>query len=223
MNLKNKILSINECLNGVILKNVSLHGGDLGLILFDLSRQDNDSFQLRFQELCDNLNNEGGIATFCNGYAGLGWFLQYLISENLLNKLDVEELLLQIDDLVCNSAKEYITNNNHDFLHGSVGLAFYLLDRVEENTKTKESLIEILSHLNNIKKETEKGIYWEEEKEETNTNKLIINFSLSHGVASKIVLLSKLVEKNIETNLSRELLTKSIQFLLNSKNENNRV
>ncbi len=219
MNLKNKILNINECVKETVLKDISLHGGDPGIILFCLSMSDNDCIQNKVQQLCENISDAKSIFTFCNGFAGFGWFLQHLVTENLLNKLDVEELLMQIDELAYNATQDYFNKNNHDFLHGSVGIAFYLIDRAQEDTNAKKYLLEILHYLNRIKKETEKGIYWEDEENEINKNRPLINFSLSHGLASKIVLFSKLIKNDIETKLSVELLNKSIHFLLSNRNE----
>lgn len=219
MKIKNKILTINECLNGVVLSDISLLGGDLGILLFYLSREDNDGFQNKFQQLYQINNNAEKVFTFCNGFSGYGWFLQQLVAEKLLNKSEVEELLLQIDELTHNATQKYFKINNHDFLHGSVGSAFYLMDRFKEDANAKKYLLEILNNLNYIKKVTKKGIYWESEKNKYNKDTPLINFSLSHGLASKIVLFSKLIKNNIETELSTELLTESIQFLFSNKNE----
>lgn len=139
---------------------------------------------------------------------------------------DVNELLVQIDEIAYKSALVDLKENNHDFLHGSVGNAIYLSSRLQENNNAKIFLTEILNILSKISKSNDKGVYWEESTfylKEHEKDKKIINLGLAHGIASKIVLFSKLYKQGININLSKHLLKESVRFLLNSKNPTNSI
>ncbi len=170
--------------------------------------------------------NKINITTFSSGIVGVGWLCQYLLKKNLIDYDDVNELLVQIDEISYKSALVDLKENNHDFLHGSVGNAIYLSSRLEENKNVKIYLTEILNILSEISKSNNKGVYWEESTfylKEYEKDKKIINLSLAHGIASKIVLFSKLYKQGIDINLSKHLLKESVGFLLNSKNPTNSI
>lgn len=186
-------------------------------LLYTFSMKNNlEIIKKRLENVLNNINNIEN-NTFCNGLSGIGWFFQYIINEKILDQKDVDELLIQIDKVAYNSALKSLKQYNHDFLHGATGNAVYLLERVDKNKDVRQYLSEILRGLQKISKKDKKGIYWEESMFYTNDNQGVINLSLSHGLASKIILLSKLYNQKINTKIVKELLEGSIKFMLKCK------
>lgn len=182
---------------------------------------DNEILEEKLIDLNKEINNIK-LPTFCAGLIGVGWYYQFLVNKNILDISDVNDLLLQIDEIAYNSAISAIKENNHDFLHGAVGQAIYLIERLDFNQKAYGYLDEIMQSLYKISKKDERGIYWEESTfylKEHELGKKIINISLAHGLAGKIVLFSKLYKNRVNSKLSKSLLEGSVQFMLNIKNQ----
>lgn len=185
----------------------------------------NKMLEKNMEYIYKNINKINS-TTFSSGIVGIGWLCQFLYKKNLIDYDDVNELLVQIDEIAYKSSLVDLKENNHDFLHGPVGNAIYLSRRLHENKNAKIFLTEILNTLSKISKSNDKGVYWEESTfylKEHEKDKKIINLSLAHGIASKIVLFSKLYMQDIDINLSKHLLKESVKFLLNSKNPANSI
>lgn len=200
----------------------SLHVGAAGVCLFysydTNNEKSNENFGYSLNKFLEGINNENTPSTFCGGYAGVGWFIQHLIDKDLVDEEDFSELLLQIDEVSYDTALQDLEVNNHDFLHGAVGKCLYLFKRINSNVNAKVYLTELLHKIDEISIEQS---YWLDNvlgSEDPNERKKDINIGLSHGLSSKIVLFSKYVENNIESDLAKKLLLKSVDFLMNHKN-----
>ncbi|OFY94809.1 MAG: hypothetical protein A3K10_11630 [Bacteroidetes bacterium RIFCSPLOWO2_12_FULL_31_6] len=201
---------------------ISIFGNETGAILFLINNKisigDNNEYieyLLKKQITYLISKNEIPNFNFSYGITGMGWLIQFLTRENLID-IDSTELLLEIDEIAFNYSIRLLDINNHDFLHGAVGNAIYLIERINDNKLVVKYLEEIVSKLYTLCKRDEKGIYWVDNY--SKNDELSINLSLSHGLASKIVFLSKIVELGINRDIASELLTGSIKFMLKSKN-----
>jgi lantibiotic modifying enzyme len=158
--------------------------------------------------------------TLTDGVSGVGWLLQILINNEVLESDGLDHLLLEIDSLVYNYALEQLKTDNHDFLYGPVGEMVYLVSRVNENPEVKVFLAEISGKLIGIGEQSENGSFWFESKfllEENQKASEVINLGISHGLASKIIMLSKLVELEINTGQNARCLESCVKYLLYTK------
>lgn len=201
---------------------ISIFGNETGSLLFlinnKISTGDNDEYieyLLKKQISYLISKNEIPNFNFSYGITGMGWLIHFLKKENKID-IDSTELLLEIDEIAFNYSIRLLNINNHDFLHGAVGNAVYLIERINDNKLVVKYLEDIISKLYTVSKRDERGVYWLDNY--SKNDELSINLSLSHGLASKIVFLSKIVELGINKSRASELLIGSIQFMLNAKN-----
>lgn len=175
------------------------------------------------KEIVKEINNVSNLkdCTFCSGLAGFGWYLTYLIENEVIDYKDVEDIVLEIDTLMYKSTIDFFKNNNHDFLHGGLGCAYYLINRAKYNPNVKNDLNDIINNLLDISHLTEKGYrYWNESsfiKDKTN----MVNLGLAHGQASKIVFFSKIFESKLfDEVFIKEILLSAVDYLLSYKRDN---
>ena len=159
---------------------------------------------------------------FSDGISGIGWMLQMLVDEEIVEYDDVKKVLEQMDGFSRNFALQSITNNNHDFLYGAVGEMVYLLSRINYNDDVKNSLAEIGGALIEKSEKSENGIYWKESEfmlEEYQKDNEVVNLGISHGQASKIFIFTKLIESGIEVDRYGEVLSEVVNYILRCKNK----
>lgn len=227
-NLKKEITGIVKEMSLTVcpLENLppSMLAGSLGsyLFLFLNARVCGDSYQSIEAGFSDHLmkaiNNPK--PTFADGISGVGWLLQTLINNEILEADELESLLLEIDSLVYNYAIEQLKVNNHDFLYGPIGEMVYLVSRVNANPEVEVFLTEISKQLIGVGEQSQNGFFWYESEfmlEKNQKASEVINLGISHGLASKIIMLSKLVELGINTNQNTVCLESCVKFLLNTK------
>jgi lantibiotic modifying enzyme len=145
-------------------------------------------------------------SSFCGGIGGICWCLQHLIDNKFIDA-ENKNIIKTFDTYLCSHILQNSSINYYDYLHGSIGTASYLLKRIE-NGKVKECEEKIIDILNNSKICIDNSCYWESRIGEK------INISLSHGIASICIFLSKAYKLNIKKPLTKELLEKSISFIL---------
>ncbi|MFA8433388.1 MAG: lanthionine synthetase C family protein [Marinifilaceae bacterium] len=199
-----------------------LMGGKLGVTLFFLyyakmtNRQKPYDFGLELiSKVFDDINNGFNYHTHAGGLAGIGTILTLLTEADLLDA-DLNEILNGLDEYLYTLMISEIQNGNYDFLHGAVGLGFYFLKR-----KTKESkkyLNEFIKELNKIAIKDEEGIRWLSVLDHKKQTKGF-NISLSHGLASIIVFLSKIYSEGVAKEKVSELLNGSVKYLLNQQQD----
>jgi hypothetical protein len=170
-------------------------------------------------ELSHTLKNPRN--NFSDGISGVGWMLQLLADEEIMDYEDVSEVLNQIDDSSYEFAMGSFKENNHDFLYGAVGEMIYLLNRTKHNVNVKNYLTKITDKLIQCSKTCKEGVYWNESDFIGTQQKPeeVINLGISHGQASKIVIFSKLVEQGIHVEKYSEVLKEVIRFTLNCKHK----
>jgi lantibiotic modifying enzyme len=145
--------------------------------------------------------------TFCNGMSGVCWCIQHLIKQRFI---DIEnfDILDHFDNYLCKHALFSLqVHKNIDFLHGSIGTALYLLNRLEI-AEIKRFEEDVIVSLNDQKIQVNDFYCWESIMGEK------YNISLSHGMASTCIFLAKAFCLNICKSLVKDLLEKSISFLL---------
>lgn len=201
---------------------IGLLGGDLGsiLYLYEYSRLE-PSYQTLSDNLLDKmlsgLRHDSYISTYCNGISGLVVGLYSLRDMGFVD--DCTPLLKSIDQYISRSLDTMLETNNHDFLHGFIGLGFYWLLRFDSKyEEAVESLKKILMHLLATSEACDGVIKWP--RKESKWVKRY-NISLSHGYSSTIILLCRML--NIAAldsccGLSiRELISGAVNYILSNR------
>jgi lantibiotic modifying enzyme len=213
--IEQKLIKIGDELP--ISKVLGLYTGETGraLLYGYLSLHYNTENYITKTENCllsvfEELKNQHFNATFCGGKSGILWGLWHLKEKGLI-EMDGEFNFI-IPELK-KVALKYAEENNFDFLHGSAGIIYYLLDidAIDEvfiNTWLK--LLYKFAYKN-------EGKYVWETLINIETGKRAYNLSLSHGISSTIIVLAEIIKKLPDNKLALDLLEGSIKYLLACK------
>ena len=191
----------------------------IGLFLFYYSRliRSIDTEELAFQlisDAVDEFNKHNSISTFCNGVAGVGWIIEYLVKNDFIES-NTDELLRSIDTYVLKSITMDMRRKEYDYLHGILGKGLYLLNR---KSIAKEDLEYVVDSVYEIA--VKEGNYFKYKSSYLPKGILVDNLSLSHGSASVINIISRFYERGIKKERSKEIVDKSLNYLLASRLEN---
>lgn len=187
--IKNKIEEISNEIKKYNEKNYSLLEGRSGVLLFlykysqytklqnniDFFEEQLQNFILKFQEV--------ETSTFCNGFFGNVWLLDYFKQEQVLDGLldDIED---ELNQLYMESGSLFLKSKSYDFLHGLLGLIYV---GIYCNHIDKASVNKLLGEmLKDLKTEDDDTAYYTDwmYKEKTTAKDGQINFALSHGLSS---------------------------------------
>lgn len=200
----------------------SLMGGDFGVAIFlaqygrfkGNDRYSNKANQL-IEKAYDVLANQYTAGSFCNGLAGLGWGLNYLIKEKL-----VEGDLTVIDEglapLIAASSIRLLKQGEYDYLHmGGSGFLYFLEQPDSANKRTYlEEAVELL--YKTAKKENG-SIKWQHDPnsrlERTQDLGVSYNLGLSHGIPSLLSLLSRVNAQGIAQEKCEEMVMGMMQWM----------
>lgn len=205
--------------------NYSLLGGDLGdiIFLYHYSRIDAHYESIAdglLEKMLQSLSMQPRIATYCNGLAGLGVGLLTLQQDGVISGVD--SALGAIDPVISLSLESFVEDNNIDFLHGLIGIGFYLLEKScsskEYSVSNLSKIVDYLDH-SKISDDTDDTIV----KWRYNAKRLSkpFNISLSHGVSSIVVFLCRLIKSGALSNdynvKIKQMLQGAVQYLLSNR------
>ncbi len=134
--------------------------------------------------------NESKVLNYCDGIAGVGYMLNYFIEQEILDE-DIEGYLHDLDQLLLPVAEELINTGNTDFLHGGIGISYYLLQRSLKDASLRKAVAPLCNDLLVTMKR--------EANMDTNTQASLydgvkvkhLNLGMAHGLISNLFLLSK--------------------------------
>ena len=165
--------------------------------------------------LFGDINNKSySFHTHASGLAGIGTALEILVKEDLIDA-NTEEILGGLDEYLYQLMIAELKKENYDFLHGASGLALYFYKR-ETCVNRVKYLSDFVEELDKIAHKDENGIRWLSELNREENIKGY-NLSLSHGIASIIVFLSKLNKAEIANEQVSWLLRGAVKYLLNQQ------
>lgn len=237
MEIKDKLSElahkVEEHLNDSI-NDYSLLGGYLGEIffLYYYSKIDSD-YAEKADEALDRLLNSISIDnyyfvhTYCNGFAGLGIALHILEESGFIE--GAAELLEDVDKLLEISLNRDFAQKNYDFLHGAVGVGFYFMKHYPTAPEvSRAQLIRIVDYLENtaIVDESSDTLKWEDIGKNYDTGEMEtkFNISLSHGMSSICIFLSRLLKLSLldeKMNVKiRTILNRAINYILAQRIDN---
>lgn len=149
--------------------------------------------------------------SFSNGYAGIAWTLQHLMDQKLL-EIDATSVVDKLNPLLAEHMLEDIRDIHYDYLHGSLGYAFYFLSLSGEECFYDE-LSTVVKELDRLAMTEEDGSKkWLSVLDADNGLKGF-NLSLSHGMASIMIMLSQFMSHGIEEALCQRLLDGAYKYL----------
>lgn len=159
--------------------------------------------------------------SYCNGISGVGHMLNYIEKTGILNpeaQQDIREALNDIDELIIEvSAGNSSSISDTDFLHGSFGAAFYLLERLKqkpEDLDFREKVIQLMETLADIVQfDIEQGKEVEHITEIAE-NLHTTNCGLAHGHISYILIFAKFLELVPDNDFVRQALASSVACIL---------
>jgi lantibiotic modifying enzyme len=217
--LLSRLLEIRKALETADDDQPSLLGGAPGIALFHfyLGRATGDeSLVERGMDLIsrasDTVEKGFDYPTFAGGLAGLGWSITHLSRQGFL-EADVAEILADLTGPLRQSMMEFMRRGEYDYLHGALGIVLYFLERndLPETPTIVFDLVEELAR--QAQTDAQGGLKWESVLD-SETKKRGFNLSLSHGQASIIEILGRLVAAGYGGEQARPLLNGAVTYLL---------
>ncbi|CAM1371976.1 lanthionine synthetase C family protein [Tenacibaculum xiamenense] len=196
-----------------------LHGTGGGQLLFQyivkkLGLYDvNAVFEERMIEFLENFDKVNKVS-FSSGVCGNIWLINYLSQQNV-----IDDLLVDIKNEIREIMETAFTFNkygNYDFLHGSLGVlkVGYSCKKIVEADFVEDIANSILEGV----QVSEKGYYYKNWKgifKNIDTSKSV-DFSLSHGLASVVIIFSKSRHKE-----RKKIVSKVLQYIQSHKSKGN--
>ncbi|MBW1294128.1 lanthionine synthetase C family protein [Aquimarina litoralis] len=237
MNKESVLLDKLEKISNILSENyttnehVGVLSGISGIALFQFyyaKFTDNDAYAdigvEMISTVIEKINEGYSFPTFCTGIAGAGWTIELLAKEGFVD-VDSDELLVDLDEYLSSAIIQMGEKDKfYDFLHGTIGIGFYFFKRYK-NTKSealkksyKTKLLELVASLKRTAIEEDDTMRWETSLSKE-TALIGANLSLSHGMASIINFLSRLVSYDDFRDQVMPILQKATQFILKYAND----
>lgn len=214
-------LQVERNLDATSVLDYSLLGQNFGEIIFlyYYARKYGIDFQVPdifLEKMLSGQIRYKSIGSYCNGLAGLGIGLMCLEQDGFIEGVDS---VLHNLDIRLKTTEEFLLDRKHiDFLHGFIGIGFYLLKRYETCKDFAVSeLQKIVRYLYDIASRNAGQIFWRLDVADDYKK---YNISLSHGCASILLFLARLTHYNVgyECNsLVMELLSGVKNYLLSNR------
>ena len=166
--------------------------------------------------------SENYIFSFCNGLAGIGWTFEYLEQKKIIT-WDTNILLEDFDSALSNVLEFEMKKGNYDFLHGALGIVLYFISRMQKKENLLPILQKFIVQLDELGEKSSSGsMKWISEID-SEKQKRGYNISLSHGISSIAVILSKLYAiKGIDREVVSNLLQGCVNYILEQEIDKNK-
>ncbi|PCJ00459.1 MAG: hypothetical protein COB15_02825 [Flavobacteriales bacterium] len=156
------------------------------------------------------LNNLFGLVNFGYGISSL--------SQSEVLAVNLQETFNGLDQHIFKLNINYLDNNNYDFFYGALGCANYFLNRAQSTNEVDDKLNTIGLKLIEVSKKNESFYRWK--KKTSNENE--IDLSISHGLSSILMFISRLIELNISPDYFKPIAKNICSQILYYEN-NNRI
>jgi len=216
--VENKVHEIAAALPETRVEGEGLMGGAAGLACFyayyaDYSRK--RSYKERSMNMMERSINppdgHRGRYSLSDGLAGICWTIDHLI-KNKLYDFDAADIFTNVDSLLYEGMMLEVREGHYDYLHGALGIALFFL-RDKENEEYRNYLAEVVRELKNLAiTDADGSIKWNSVLD-GDTGLQGVNLSLSHGMASIIIILSKIMEAGIEESLCTDMIMGGLRYI----------
>jgi lantibiotic biosynthesis protein len=221
-----RLTEINRTIETASSRADSLLGGQLGLVLYysqlyevlEEHQYREKALQL-LQGVIDNWesgNTRLTTSSFGSGGAGFGWTLTFLAEKKFI-EADLDEELEELDKYLFEEATKQLAAGSTDYLHGALGILHYFTLRMH-NGKIRQYADDLIVQLDT------KGIYDDKGFRLHNyfTGKEAadeINFSLSHGLSSLLLILMNACEHSAHKNIIERMVGEGVRFILHYRRD----
>ena len=205
-------------------KSLGILAGHSGLPLFYYAKfllDQNDDHINRIEQLVINgfeyLETQELTPYICSGVSGFATMLRYLNEHKLFNaESAMKDSLMTIDNYLFQGYEHALRVRNFDFLHGSEGLLNYFMS-LPDNRNAPALFLKQLSKAKDVI--PGKGIGWKSNINLQDGNKMVYNLGLAHGMASTMIMLSKIVntQQSSLAAQAKELLKGVVDFFMSEK------
>lgn len=207
---------------------IGIVDGEAGILLFlnylnkyhaHYSERCEDHIFFVISSIYSKLNKGFMHPQFSTGISGITWVLNHLMKEEMIELKDYDENIYF--EYINRQMLGFAKNGNLDFLHGSTGMALSLLDCNKE--KSFPALIEYVSHLHQAAIKDDYGVGWKStiyrSLDANHPGSPVINLSLSHGMASILIILSDIITCFPESkSIASPLMHGIMNYFLKCKN-----
>ena len=166
----------------------------------------------------ERINGGYNISSLCSGITGALWALEHLNHRNFI-EFHSDEFLASFDSLISETMFLELRKKEFDFMHSSLGYAYYFLLRYDQTKRSdlkklyKGYLSEVVASLENSAQQHSNGLRWSFNLDSHPSFKGI-NLSLSHGMSSILVILSKIYEQGLFQKQILKLLRGGVDYIL---------
>lgn len=202
--------------------NMGLIGGDISLGIFlsycdrfyHRDPQDNEVLGHILTGVFGAINSGNVTPTFSNGLAGVSWGIRHLVSEGFIEVDDYdEEVLLRYTR---EKTISFSRAGKFDFLHGSLGMVYSLLRHDVYTAADLGNFIELLAGAGT----SQNGkICWSSTVHFGPQSSEVINLGLAHGIPATVSVLSRFYSEKLRSPLLEDLVVRSVNYILSSKNK----
>jgi len=153
--------------------------------------------------------------TLANGKSGVNWFFLQMYKCDVIERQDLDEISFE-DVNLSETCIKMLSKGNYDFLHGSLGIAYYLLQK-GINSKFFVGYFRILNHLFSKRKDGMIGNFnfIQDTIEEDR-----VNIGLAHGIVSILKFCVQCYANKVSKKASHALAQKIINYLRSNQNVN---
>ena len=220
--IKQKVDAIAACIFARIenpseeVESYGLYSGEFGILLFLFyySRYTkNEKHCLKTENYAERLFNrflnETKLHTFCDGISGILYLFEFLREHDFID-MDVSGYQSLFDDYLSTSMRYDIQQSYFDFMHGALGVGLYFLKK-QSNSEYIQELLEFLYHT--AEKDTNKQIFKWKSVIYKEKNMVGYNLSLSHGISSIILFLSRMINSGMKDKRVIEMLSGAVHYV----------
>ena len=195
-----------------------IYNGEFGILLFmlyysrfSMVKKYNQITTKYCETLLQKLGSGLGQHTFCSGLSGILYLFEFL-KENEFIEIDISEVKAPFEKYLIERMRNDILRNNYDFMHGALGVGFYFL-KSNTNKEIIQELIDFLLSTSEVDSESG-GVKWKSKIEE---DFIGYNIALSHGMASIVLFLCRVIESGFEDGKIKDLLRKTANYILSQE------
>lgn len=226
--IQNKLIKIDLIVDSNFnnITDIGLLTGLSGICLykyfmFDYFKDDKYLSDVVFiiNKIFDNINSSNKIScSYAEGISGVGLLFNFLSDKKVL-ELDLDEIKAEFNPIIEDEFISCIKNKNFDFLHGAIGLGYYIKKNFEKEkcddllNKLSQSIIDSTERKVNGRTFQKKEFYFEHEFIGT-------NLGLAHGLPSIILFLNEISNLHINREEINICISDFILFIKNVENTN---
>ena len=197
--------------------NMGVSDGLLGLSLYHYYyyKYTNDDVYVNdvityLEKSIDGLSNTYKGINVINDIIDLGDYLFFLSQEGLIDKEDMNGLLVDSDDIIKGFLFEEIKKKNLDPMFGAVKAGYYFLNR-SELIDAETELQNLLKAIDEQAIKVDNFVYWESTLKDP--EQPLVELGASHGVAGIVNFLLRVYAKNVNYKNLKTLILRGLNFL----------